>query len=104
MEYMLNGGKNVATDSNEAATVFAEELSAAKDGPGTATQWEQHGPGEKHVHAERFELDKNGNPKRFKGHVFFSPELFENIGDLLIPGLMIPNFLLHPNTCGDDGA
>jgi hypothetical protein len=53
---------------------------------------------------ESSELDKNGNPKRLPGHILFNAELWEDIGDILLPGPVVPDFILHPERCGDNGA
>ncbi len=81
------GGAHVATDSPEAARELAEEYSATCGGSGKATEVESHvvdrstgARGEPHVHGMENAKD------RLPGHIFITPQLFQDIGDLLLPG------------------
>jgi RHS repeat-associated protein len=80
-ENNLQGGAHVATDDANAARQLAQDYSEACGGSGTVSNIEKHGNGVSHVHGE---LTPNG--PRLPGHVFFDPQLFEDIADILIPG------------------
>ena len=67
-----------------------KRYSNACGGPGTSTDPEGHGAGEMHVHAIA------GNGKRLPGHVFFNPDLWEDIFDIAIPGPVVPDFIFDP--------
>jgi RHS repeat-associated protein len=95
----VKGGAQVETNNPDAARQLAQDYSATCGGSGTVSDMEVHGAGDPHVHAEQAP-----DGQRLPGHIFFNPQLFQNIGDLLPGPIFVGPFPTLPGAGAGGGA